>query len=112
MEGATVTRLALQRHPTVVERDESSSDAESKADPLVPPCAGVDTDEGFEDLLLQLAGYARPCVGDPEMQLGRGHLGAEGDLAALGEFVGVVQQVEQHLPQAHRISIERWKLGR
>jgi hypothetical protein len=40
------------------------------------------------------------------------HLGAQADLAALGEFDGVGQEVEQDLLDAHRIAAHRFRHGR
>jgi hypothetical protein len=53
----------------------------------------------------------RAADGDVAVLLAQ-HLGAQADLAALGEFDGVGQEVEQDLLDAHRIAAHRFRHGR
>ena len=97
---------AVKCNGSAVQCHEAAGDAQTQTDSFPTPPRRVCLDERFENSLLQFRGNTRTRIRNPEMDVRELHLSAEDDCSARRKFERVAQQIDENLPQPHRVGVQ------
>src|SRR5262245_49165822 len=103
MHGGTLLWLALHRQQPMVQRHQMAGDAQAKTDASAPAVCPLAAYKRLKDMLLKVYRDTAAAIGDPDMQVRRGHLRPQHDPSACGPCSSVAEEVEQDLPQPHSV---------